>query len=309
MGNTDSIPVISQAKSLTQFAFGDAAAARATQNNFIYNNTFPVLSQLGSLGYAIAGENDKALDLQKKFADDMQRIVDSIPVAGHIKGGVHYALGENEEGDEAMKAASRSTGVVAGGVGGFLAGGPVGAVAGGIAGGAAMDGIITGSEILINKDEAKPYGYVAAGKHIVDVVDKKANITVEQGFDIAMMPVGDGIAGYTAGRGIGKPLSNTMNQGKGKFSLFPPRGGSAYKPLLTVGDLEGAGAGAKMSPGGGAMGARAGAISAAGDAASAGKKLKPIATVVDDLVDVDGVPPPQANGNYLGETKKGIFVA
>lgn len=94
-------------------------------------------------GYAIGGEPEKALDLQKKFADDMQNVIDSIPVAGHIKGGVHYAMGENRKGDESMKSASRSTGVVLGGIGGFAAGGPVGAVAGGIAGGAAMDGIIT----------------------------------------------------------------------------------------------------------------------------------------------------------------------
>lgn len=300
MGNTDSIPVVSQAKSLTQFAFGDAAAARATQNNFLYNNTFPVTSQIASLGYAIAGDNDKALDLQKKFADDMVRIIDSIPVAGHIKGGVHYALGENEEGDEAMKAASRSTGVVAGGVGGFLAGGPVGAVAGGIAGGAAMDGIITGSEILIKKDEAQPYGYVAAGKHIADAVDKKANITVEQGFDMAMMPVGDGIAGYTAGRGIGKPIANGA-AGKGKISMFPSRS-TGYKPLVTAVDMDGVPK-PKLPPAAGA-----GAISAAGDAAAAGKNMKPVAIVskmVDDLAEVD-VPAPAGaqSGNYLGELKK-----
>lgn len=42
---------------------------------------------------------------------------------GHIKGGVHYAMGDNEKGDDAMKSASRSTGVVLGGIGGFAAGG------------------------------------------------------------------------------------------------------------------------------------------------------------------------------------------
>jgi hypothetical protein len=144
MGNTDSVPVVSQAKSLVQYIGGDSAGALRTQQNFAYNNTFPVISQIASAGYAIGGDNERALDLQKKFADDMQKVVDSIPVAGHIKGGVHYALGQNEEGDEAMKAASRSTGVVLGGVGGFAAGGPFGAIAGGVAGGAAMDGIITG---------------------------------------------------------------------------------------------------------------------------------------------------------------------
>lgn len=274
MGNTDSIPVVSQVKSLTQFAFGNATAARETQNNFLYNNTFPITSQIASLGYAIAGENDKALDLQKKFADDMQRIVDSIPVAGHNKGGIHYALGENEEGDEAMKAASRSTGVVIGGVGGMVAGGPVGAVAGGIAGGAAVDGIITGSEHLIN-NEYKPYGYVAAGEHVVDAIGGKRNLTVEQGFDMAMMPVGDGLAGYAAGRTIGKPL------GLGKGKSVPGTGAApGYKPLVTAVDLDATAAG------------KSGGVGAA-----ASSKLKPVAAVVDDVVANEKV---AHNGNYLG---------
>ncbi|ODM97158.1 DNA polymerase beta [Orchesella cincta] len=282
MGNTDSVPVISQLKSLTQWSFGDAQAARTTQNNFIFNNTFPVLSQITSLGYAIAGENGKALDLQKKFADDMQRIIDSIPVAGHIKGGVHYALGENEAGDDAMKAASRSSGVVAGGVGGFVAGGPVGAVAGGIAGGAAMDGIITGSEILINKDQAKPYGYVAAGKTIADVVEKKRNLTTEEGFDIAMLPVGDGIAGYTAGRTFGKPLGLDV----GKTRPFPVPVRSGYKPLIAASELENS--------------AIAGGRGGVGGVAA---KVKPALGVVDDVVANERVP---HNGNYLGLDKKAL---
>ncbi len=130
MGNTDSVPVVSQMKSLVQYIGGDSAGALGTQQNFAYNNTFPVISQIASAGYAIGGDMDRAEDLQKKFAKDMERVIDSIPVAGHIKGGVHYALGDNNQGDESMKAASRSTGVVLGGAGGFLAGGPVGAVAG-----------------------------------------------------------------------------------------------------------------------------------------------------------------------------------
>jgi len=130
MGNTDSVPVISQFKSLVQYASGDAGGALVTQQNFAYNNTFPVISQIASAGYAIGGDMERAENLQKKFAKDMERVIDSIPVAGHIKGGVHYALGDNDQGDESMKAASRSTGVVLGGAGGFVVGGPVGAVAG-----------------------------------------------------------------------------------------------------------------------------------------------------------------------------------
>jgi len=130
MGNTDSIPIVSQIKSFTEYVAGDAAGARHTQENFAYNNTFPVISQIASAGYAIGGDPGRAKDLQEKFAKDMERVIGTIPVAGHIEGGVYYALGDKEKGERAMKDASRSTGVVIGGVGGFLAGGPAGAVAG-----------------------------------------------------------------------------------------------------------------------------------------------------------------------------------
>ena len=68
----------------------------------------------------------------------METFADGVPVVGHIKGGVHYALGEEEKGETAMKSASRTTGVIIGGVAGTIVGGPAGGVAGGIAGGSAV---------------------------------------------------------------------------------------------------------------------------------------------------------------------------
>ncbi|CAG7678979.1 unnamed protein product [Allacma fusca] len=235
MGNTDSVPVVSQMKSLVQYIGGDSAAALSTQQNFAYNNTFPVISQIASAGYAIGGDLGRAKNLQEKFAKDMESVIDSIPVAGHIKGSVHFAMGDNEKGENAMKSASRSTGVVLGGVGGFAAGGPVGAVAGGIAGGAAVDGIITGSEILAHGPTARPYGYIAAGHDIAQAIQGKKNITTEQGFDMAMVPISDGLGGYSAGRFIGKPLG--LNVGGSKSIPVPGvrggyRGGGAIVSVL-----------------------------------------------------------------------------
>ena len=57
-----------------------------------------------------------------------------VPIVGHIKGGIHYACGDKDGGDNAMKAASRTIGVVGGGAVGIL-GGPAGMIAGGVAGG------------------------------------------------------------------------------------------------------------------------------------------------------------------------------
>lgn len=54
---------------------------------------------------------------------------DGIPVVGHAKGLVHYAVGDTEGGNSAMKSAIRTTGTMAAGAGGFLVGGPVGAIA------------------------------------------------------------------------------------------------------------------------------------------------------------------------------------
>ncbi|CAG7821975.1 unnamed protein product, partial [Allacma fusca] len=200
-------------------------------------NTFPVVSQIASAGYAIGGNMDEAKDLQEEFARNMARIVDSIPVAGHIKGGVHYALGENEQGEEAMKAASRSTGVIIGGVGGFVAGGPVGAVAGGIAGGAAADGIITGSDILAKGDKAKAYGYVKDGEVIADAIKGKKSITTEEGVDMALGPISDGFGGYAGGKFMGKPFagSKVVPNAIGK--------GTIYKVLDDAGGAAKSGAG------------------------------------------------------------------
>jgi hypothetical protein len=54
-------------------------------------------------------------------------MVDGIPVVGHVKGGVHYALGQNDKGDACMKGASRTAAVIGAGI--FT--GPGGAVCAG----------------------------------------------------------------------------------------------------------------------------------------------------------------------------------
>ena len=101
---------------------------------------------------------DKAQSrLNQNIVEVGDGIVSGVPVVGHIKGGVHYIVGDTEGGDNCMKAASRTTGAVLGAAGGFVVGGPAGAVAGGVAGGAALDGAITGIESGV-KGEFKPHG-------------------------------------------------------------------------------------------------------------------------------------------------------
>ena len=98
----------------------------------------------------------------QKLGNTLNDTADSLPVVGHIKGGIHYAIGDTEKGDQAMKASSRTVGVFSGGAAGFLVGGPVGAVAGGVMGGASMDGITTAIDSNVH-GQIRPSGQMPPG--------------------------------------------------------------------------------------------------------------------------------------------------
>ena len=192
MGNTDSLPFISQAKSAVQAIAGDTEAARQTQLNFVKG--CPIVSQGVALGAFIAGDTEYAKESQKYFVKNVSNVIDSVPAVGHIKGGIHYACNDREGGDNAMKAASRTVGVAVGGIGGFTVGGPIGAISGGIAGGALMDGIISGTDSAIH-GEKRLYGHINSLDRAID-----GKLTVGEGFDWLLTPVFDGLTGYGYGR-------------------------------------------------------------------------------------------------------------
>lgn len=106
MGNADSVPVVSQTKSLVQAISGDADGARHTQENF--SRQCPVVSQTRSLVEVSMGDADAAAETQKQFVQGANDFADKLPVVGHIKGGIHYACGDREGGDKAMMNATRS---------------------------------------------------------------------------------------------------------------------------------------------------------------------------------------------------------
>ena len=105
MGNADSIPVVSQAKSLVQVIGGDADGALRTQENF--SRQCPVVSQTRSLVEVSAGDPEAARKTQEEFGRGMSDFADRIPVVGHVKGGIHYACGDRDGGDKAMMRATR----------------------------------------------------------------------------------------------------------------------------------------------------------------------------------------------------------
>ena len=197
MGNTDSMPVISQAKSLVQVIGGDAEGARRTQENF--SRQCVGISQARSLVEVSMGDADSARETQKQFVKGVGDTIDGTPALGHLKGGIHYLANDREGGDKAMKAASRTTGVMAGGVAGFCVGGPGGAVAGGIAGGAVMDGITTGVDSLVH-GEYRPDGTVA---NVTALVENPKD--PGQWYDTVTAPAFDGLTGMSAGCALKGP--------------------------------------------------------------------------------------------------------
>lgn len=154
----DGIIGISQLKSLVQVIGGDAEGARKTQENFL--NQAPMISQYKSLYHAIAGDNEAARKTQEIFLHNtIEAAADGTPIVGHIKGGVHIALGDQKRGEDIIKSSTSSTGMVVGGI----VGGPAGA----IAGGTAMDAIITGVDSAI-QGEYRPFGLIDYASNIDD---------------------------------------------------------------------------------------------------------------------------------------------
>lgn len=104
------IPVISQLKSAVQALSGDKKGARETQLEFIRRCI--IVCHVTSLVYAFKGDNETAEKIQIEFLQTLGNLIDGIPFIGHLKGGIHYALGDKNGGDMAMKSASRSIGKI-----------------------------------------------------------------------------------------------------------------------------------------------------------------------------------------------------
>ncbi|ESO95417.1 hypothetical protein LOTGIDRAFT_160555 [Lottia gigantea] len=199
----DWLPGVSQAKSLVQLACGDTEGAKRTQENF--TKQCPGVSQIRSLVEVASGDTDAALQTQKECLGTISGMVDAIPVVGHAKGGIHYICGDKDGGDNAMKASSRTTGVMAGGAGGFLVGGPVGAVAGGMAGASVMDTVTSIVDSEVHGD-SRPTGYI---KQIGDIIEDPKD--PGKWFDVTFSAVGDAMTGYSGGQAV-KNLKNFKNQ-------------------------------------------------------------------------------------------------
>jgi len=176
----------------------------------------------------------------KTLKETVSDVADIIPVVGHIKGGFHYACGDIEGGNKAMKYASRTTGVIGGGIAGIPLG-PAGMVAGGMAGGAAMDGIITGVDSAVNK-EFKPCGQIAAWNQALTAIDAQGR--VEGIIGLVMAPVLDGLGGYAAGKFVQRGIINAEQAKlKTQVKYFLEEGGNLdlMEAIDAAGKMEPAG--------------------------------------------------------------------
>ena len=120
MGNIDSIPVVSQVKSLVQVIGGDADGARRTQESF--SRTAPIVAQFNSLGHAIAGESNEARKIQEEFGKGMYEMAKATPIVGHGIAAGHAIVGNTKEAENIAIGATKSTVVVAAGAAGMLCG-------------------------------------------------------------------------------------------------------------------------------------------------------------------------------------------
>lgn len=157
------------------------------------------LGQVEAVNNALAEHAQRTGQCAAGTATRAVRVVDGVtsglPVVGHVKGGIQLALGDKEGGQATLLAATRTTGVIGGGLVG-IAGGPAGMVAGGMAGGVAMDGLITGAESL-DHGEYRPHGSLEAWRKVANA--ESAEDVVGGIVDSVLLPVGDGLVGLAAG--------------------------------------------------------------------------------------------------------------
>ena len=223
-GDMDSFPILSQCKSAVQAICGDTEGARKTQENFL--KTCPVVSQGTSAVQAMMGDTEGAKETQLQFVEFLSDTADAVPGVGHVKGGIHYACGDTEGGNKAMKSSSRTTGVIGGGVLGFVAGGPAGAAAGGVAGGLAMDSLTTGIDSVAHDGEFRPSGTIAA---IDNIVQGKSESVSGAVFDVVVGTVMDGMTGIAAGEQVGR-MSKVKVEGEGQVASRVPADKQSHVP-------------------------------------------------------------------------------
>ncbi|CAF1354106.1 unnamed protein product, partial [Didymodactylos carnosus] len=194
--------------SLVQLIDGDEEGALETQKQCFgtlsnFADAIPVVGHAkGLVHYAVGDE--KGGDRAMKSST---QTIDSIPVVGHVKGLIHYAAGDEGGGERAMKSSTRTTAVVGAGAGAFLVSGPIGAAAAGVGAGAAMDAVYTAAT-------DRPHGLIAA----LDNLEKTGS--PGEFFDSGVMQIlGDASMGMVSGD-LTKNIPDSLQSKKATNQYF-----------------------------------------------------------------------------------------
>jgi hypothetical protein len=180
MGAVKSIPVVSEVVTAGESvgklvgAAGCAVVGNTTDAKKLldgagqawvdYTERQPIAAGINVAVRAACDDTEGVERVAKKLGHSYLELMDGTPGVGHVKGTVHYILGDKEGGDKCMKDASKGAVVIAAtaltaATGGAAAPLLVGAAS--LVSGAAMDGIITGVDSAVH-GEYRPYGEIAA---------------------------------------------------------------------------------------------------------------------------------------------------
>ncbi|XP_055895672.1 uncharacterized protein LOC129927902 isoform X1 [Biomphalaria glabrata] len=164
-----------------------------------YSETNVIAAPVNMAVHKAKGQKGRVEEIQKSLGNAFEGVVNGTPVVGHVKGIVHYAMGDTEKGNICMESATRSAAVMGAGIvtGGIGAGLLVGAGAG-ITTGVAYDGVATGIDHAVNGDKAYRHGAMV-------LVQNPKNITPEELVGGVLGIAGDGLAG-AGGNQLGKNI-------------------------------------------------------------------------------------------------------
>lgn len=168
-----------------------------------YTKTNLLAAPVNMFVQTVNGDTKQLNQIQDSFCNAAQDLMDGIPVVGHVKGVVHYAMGDNEKGHRSMESATRTTAVVGVGIatGGLGAGLAVGAAAG-IGTGFAYDGTATAIDYAVNGNDAHLHGSIALAR--ADKMNHKQRVGALIGV------AGDGLAGV-GGNQLGKNIRSGLS--------------------------------------------------------------------------------------------------
>ena len=161
-----------------------------------YSETNLIATPINGMIQDIKGNREESNRLKETYLSSLSSCADGIPFVGHVKGGVHYIMGDIEKGNRSMEASTRTTTVLGAGLltGGLGAGVAVGATAG-IGTGVVYDSTATVIDKAVNGDKANLHGTMV-------LIDPK---TPEELIGGVFGVVGDGLTG-AGGNQLGKNI-------------------------------------------------------------------------------------------------------